>query len=111
MLDQDNLPPEKMRAGHDWVPARICSPVSYCAVPLNATDCEVAGAATFTFSVAVLAPRWLGENLTFTVHFAPIARFAGQLLFWLNWLALLPPKVMLLICNGPVPVLDTDTAW
>jgi hypothetical protein len=102
---------KEKRAGHHSCPARISLSFGYSEVPLNATDCEAAGLATIKFGVAALAPRWLGVNRTLTVHFAPIARFAGQLLFWLNWLALLPPKFMPLICSGPVPLLDIDTVW
>jgi len=52
----------------------------------------------------------LGANRTLTVQLAPAARVNGQLLVWVNWLELLPPKEMPpLIPIGPVPVLDTVT--
>jgi hypothetical protein len=56
---------------------------NYWPVPVNATACEVAGAATVTFKVAGLAPLVVGRNVTLIVQFAPTASVPGQLLFWL----------------------------
>jgi hypothetical protein len=81
----------------------------YCPVPVNGTVFDVAGAATFTFTVAVLLPLELGRNVTLTVQFAPGAREAGHRLFWLNWFAFAPPSPMELIVSGAVPVLVTVT--
>jgi hypothetical protein len=53
-------------------------------VPVSETAALVAGAATTTLSVDALAPLVVGLNVTLTVQFAPTARVAGQLLFWLN---------------------------
>ena len=42
-------------------------------VPVSATVCDVAGAATFTASEAVLLPTEVGVNVTDTVQLAPTA--------------------------------------
>jgi hypothetical protein len=58
-----------------WVPNAIEAgdtvTVGRIVVPVSATVPEVAGAATFTRSVAVLVALLLGVNVTFTVQLAP----------------------------------------
>ncbi len=49
-------------------------------VPVSDTDCEVAGAAAFTFNKALFVPvpTVVGLKLTLAVHDAPTARVAGK---------------------------------
>ena len=70
-----------------WVPNAIdvgaTVTVGRVVVPVSATVCESAGAATFTFSVADRAVVLFGVNVTFTVQLAPTPRPGapiGQLL-------------------------------
>jgi hypothetical protein len=55
-------------------------------VPLSDTDCEVAGAATFTFRVAVFVVGLplFGENVTLTVQLAPAAKLVPQVVVLVN---------------------------
>ncbi len=73
----DGLSPERdRRRRHTYRGTRSC--------PGSVTDRETAGAATLTFSVAVLVVVLLGVNDTFTVQLARMARPGGpigQLLF------------------------------
>jgi hypothetical protein len=85
-------------------------------VPVSVTTPEVAGAATFTFKVAVLVPVLVGVNVTLTVQFAPAARVAGAIGHAVapvelaaNWSGFKPVRVMLLIVSGALPMLVTVT--
>ena len=60
----------------------------YSIIPLKATDFETAGAAAFTFKIALIGTvriqignvlTQIGSNLTLTAQLAPAARLAGQL--------------------------------
>jgi len=55
-----------------------------CPVPLRAADTVVPTKLPATDSVAVLLPRAVGANVTFTVQLAPAASDAPQLLVWLK---------------------------
>ena len=82
---------------------------SYCPVPLSDTDREVAGAATFTFSDALLEPVLVGLNVTLIVQLPRTARLAGQAFVCAKSPALVPVIPMLLMVNGALPVLDSVT--
>jgi hypothetical protein len=85
-------------------------------LPVNATagGC-IAGPATVMFSVASFCKglAMLGENVTLIVQLASGFRVAPQppvcAVVWLNWLALAPPRVMLDMPKGAVPVFLTVT--
>jgi len=76
-------------------------------VPVNETDPETAGAATFTLTVAVRVAVLLGVNTTLIVQLAPAASPApriGQLFVCPNRAGFAPPKLMLVMISAPAPV-------
>ena len=84
-------------------------------VPVNTTDPEVAGAATFTFRDAAIATAAFGVKVTLTVQLAPAARFAGNTVAQVspaalaNWAAFVPVGAMPVMLIVPVPVFLTVT--
>ena len=94
------------------IDAGVTLTVGRVVVPVSETDRETAGAATFTFKFAALVALLLGVNVTFTVQLPPAGRPGnpnGQLLVCPNRPGFAPPRVMLLILSGAVPVLETVT--
>ena len=80
-------------------------------MPVSVTDCEVAGAATFTFNDALFGfgVPLVGVNDTVSLQLPPAANVPPQLLVSRNWFALVPTNAMLVNVKVPAPVLLTVT--
>ena len=89
--------------------AAFPSLIAYCPVPDNVTVFDVAGAATFTFNVALFAPVVVGLKVTETSQVDPAAKVAPHVVVGENTTGFMPPITIPLIAIGAVPVLSTVT--